>query len=92
MHVVLQDGRIVTVAEIVEKHIPVYEFGREIVSRFDLHGTCQRGEKRYIVVVYQDPANKSHIGTGHSVRDQLNKILAECNLGAIDGSNDRIGG
>jgi hypothetical protein len=45
-----------------------------------------------IVVVYQDPANKSQTGTGHSVRDQLNEVLAECDLGAIDGSNDRIGG
>ena len=58
----------------------------------DLHGTHQRGQKRNIVLVYQDPANKSHVGTGHSVRDQLNEVLAECNLGAIDGSNDRIGG
>jgi hypothetical protein len=44
------------------------------------------------VVVYQDPANKSNVGTGHSVRDQINEVLASCDLGAIDGSNDRIGG
>ena len=92
MHVCLQDGRIVTIAEIVEKHMPVYEFGAEIIRRFDLHGTHQNGQQRNIVVVYQDPANKSQTGTGHSVRDQLNEVLAECDLGAIDGSNDRIGG
>lgn len=92
MHVCLQDGRIVTVAEIVERHMPVYEFAATIIERFDLRGTYQNGQKRNIVVVYQDPANKSHMGTGHSVRDQLNEVLAECNLGAIDGSNDRIGG
>lgn len=92
MHVCLQDGRIVTIAEIVEKHMPVYEFGAGNVRRFDLHGTYQKGEHRNVVVIYQDPANKSHTGTGHSVRDQLNQVLAECNLGAIDGSNDRIGG
>src|SRR5215831_5752177 len=92
MHVCLQDGRIVTIAEIVEKHMPVYEFGAEIIRRFDLHGTHQKGERRNVVVVYQDPANKSQTGTGHSVRDQLNRVLAECHLGAIDGSNDRIGG
>jgi hypothetical protein len=92
LHVCLQDGRIVTLWEIVEKHMPVYEFAAEIVRRFDLHGTYQNEQKRNIVVVYQDPANKSHTGTGHSVRDQLNEVLAECGLGAIDGSNDRIGG
>jgi hypothetical protein len=90
MHVCLRDGRIVTIAEIVEKHMPVYEFGSEMIRRFDLRGT--QGERRNILVVYQDPANKSHVGTGHSVRDQLNDVLAECDLGAIDGSNDRIGG
>jgi hypothetical protein len=42
--------------------------------------------------VFQDPANKSQTGTGHSVRDQINEVLEECELGAIDGSNDRIGG
>jgi hypothetical protein len=31
-------------------------------------------------------------GTGHSVRDQINEVLASCDLGAIDGSNDRVGG
>jgi hypothetical protein len=76
MHVCLQYGTIVTVAEIVEKHMPVYEFGAEIIRRFDLHGTDQNGERRNVVVVYQGPANKSHIGTGHSVCDQLNEVLA----------------
>lgn len=90
MHVCLEDGRIVTIAEIVEKHMPVYEFAAEIIRRFDLRGT--QGQKRNIVVVYQDPANKSQTGTGHSVRDQVNEVLAEVDLGAIDGSNDRIGG
>jgi hypothetical protein len=92
MHVLLHNGRIVTMAEIVEKHMPVYKFAAEIVRRFDLHGTYQNGQKRNVVVVYQDPANKAHTGTGHSVRDQLNQVLAEVKLGAIDGSNDRIGG
>jgi hypothetical protein len=44
------------------------------------------------VYQYMDPANKSQTGTGHSVRDQVNEVLEECDLGAIDGSNDRIGG
>ena len=92
MHVCLEDGRIVTIAEIVEKHMPVYEFAAEIIRRFDLHGTHQNGQRRNVVVVYQDPANKTQTGTGHSVRDQMNEVLAECDLGAIDGSNDRIGG
>lgn len=92
MHVVLQDGRIVTMAEIVEKHMPVYEFAAEIIRRFDLRGERHKENRRNIVVVYQDPANKSQIGTGHSVRDQINEVLAECDLAAIDGSNDRIGG
>lgn len=67
LHVCLQDGRIVTVGEIVVKHMAAYEFAHEIVRRFDLTGT--QGERRNIVVVYQDPANKSNVGTGHSVRD-----------------------
>jgi hypothetical protein len=62
------------------------------IIKLTFHGTYQKGEHRNVVVIYQDPANKSHTGTGHSVRDQLNQVLAECNLGAIDGSNDRIGG
>ena len=90
LHVCLQDGRIVTVGEIVVKHMAAYEFAHEIVRRFDLTGT--QGERRNIVVVYQDPANKSNVGTGHSVRDQINEVLASCDLGAIDGSNDRVGG
>jgi len=45
-----------------------------------------------IVVVYQDPENKSQVVTGHSVRDQINEVLRECDLGAIDGSNEGIGG
>lgn len=90
LHVCLQDGRIVTVGEIVAKHMAAYEFGHEIVRRFDLNGT--QGQRRNIVVVYQDPANKSNVGTGHSVRDQINEVLAACDLGAIDGSNDRVGG
>lgn len=90
LHVCLQDGRIVTVGEIVVKHMAAYEFAGEIVRRFDLTGT--QGDRRNIVVVYQDPANKSQVGTGHSVRDQVNEVLAAYNLAAIDGSNDRIGG
>jgi hypothetical protein len=39
-----------------------------------------------------DPANKSQVGTGHTVRDQINEVLAPCDLAAVDGSNDRIGG
>ena len=90
LHVCLQDGNFVTVGEIVEQHMAAYEFAHEIVRRFDLRGT--HGKRRNIVVVYQDPANKSQVGTGHSVRDQINEVLGECDLGAIDGSNDRIGG
>jgi phage terminase large subunit len=90
LHVCLQDQSVVTIAEIVEQHMAAYDFAREIVRRFDLLGAMY--QRRNVVVVYQDPANKSHIGTGHSVRDQINEVLAECDLGAIDGSNDRIGG
>jgi hypothetical protein len=90
LHVCLQDGRIVTVGEIVVKHMAAYEFAHEVIRRFDLMGS--HGERRNIVVVYQDPANKSQVGTGHSVRDQINEVLDACNLAAIDGSNDRIGG
>jgi hypothetical protein len=91
LHICLQDGKIVTIWEIVVQHMAAYEFAHEIVRRFDLSGTTYE-RRRNIVVVYQDPANKSHVGTGHSVRDQINEVLAECKLGAIDGSNDRIGG
>ncbi len=90
-HVCLQDGTIVTIAEIVEKRMAVYEFAAEIIRRFDLDGK-HNGERRNVVAVFQDPANKSQTGTGHSVRDQLNEVLAGCDLGAIDGSNDRVGG
>lgn len=90
LHVCLHDGRIVTVAEIVEQHMAAYEFAHEIVRRFDL--SAPQGQRRNIVVVYQDPANKSHVGARHSVRDQINEVLSQCDLGAIDGSNDRIGG
>jgi len=90
LHVCLQNGMIVTVGEIVAQHMAAYEFAQEIVRRFDLSGA--QAERRNVVVVYQDPANKSHVGTGHSVRDQINEVLAGCGLGAIDGSNDRIGG
>jgi len=91
LHVCLQDGRIVTIGEMVLKHTSAYDFANELVRRFDLKGETN-GQHRNIVVVYQDPANKSQTGTGHSVRDQVNEVLAECNLGAIDGSNDRVGG
>jgi hypothetical protein len=90
LHVCLQDGRIITVGELLLKHTSAYDFAHELVRCFDLKGT--QGQKRNIVVVYQDPANKSQTGTGHSVRDQINEVLEECELGAIDGSNDRIGG
>ena len=92
LHVCLQDGRIVTICEMVLKHTSAYDFAHELVRRFDLKGEAALGQRRNVVVVYQDPANKSQTGTGHSVRDQINEVLAECNLGAIDGSNDRIGG
>lgn len=91
LHVRLQDHRIVTIAEMVEKHMPVYEFAEELIRRFDLSGSAN-GDRPNIVAVFQDPANKSQTGTGHSVRDQLNEVLAECDLTAIDGSNDRLGG
>src|SRR5262249_7614495 len=77
MHVCLQEGTIVTIAEIVERHMPVYEFAAEIIRRFDLHGAGRRGQYPNVVAVFQDPANKSQTGTGHSVRDQLNEVLAE---------------
>jgi len=92
LHVCLPDGRIVTLAEIVEKHMPVYEFAAAIIRRFDLDGAHQNGQRRNIEAVFQDPANKSQTGAGHSVRDQINEVLAEYDLAAIDGSNDRIGG
>ena len=60
------------------------------MRRFDLAG--HKGTRRRIEAVYQDAANKSNVGPGHSVRDQINEVLAPCDLGAIDGSNDRIGG
>jgi hypothetical protein len=89
----LPDGALVTIAEIVERHMPVYEFGAEIIRRFDLKGGGRWGGQRpNVVIVYQDPANKSQTGTGHSVRDQINEVLAECDLAAVDGSNDRVGG
>ena len=91
MHLCLQDGRIVTVAEMVLQHQSAYDFANELLRCFDLDGKAY-GQRRNIVVVYQDPANKSQTGTGHSVRDQINEVLAECKLGAIDGSNDRLGG
>ena len=90
MHVCLQDGRIITVGEVLLKHTSAYDFAHELIRRFDLKGTL--GPTRNVIVVYQDPANKSQTGTGHSVRDQINEVLEECKLGAIDGSNDRIGG
>lgn len=92
LHVCLQGGMIVTLAEIVERHMPVYEFAAEIIRRFNLHSASQNGQDLNVVAVFQDPANKSQTGTGHSVRDQLNEVLAECDMRAIDGSNDRIGG
>jgi hypothetical protein len=91
MHVCLQDGTMLTVGEMVLQHTSAYDFANELVRRFDLNGKTN-GQRRNVVVVYQDPANKSQTGTGHSVRDQVNEVLAECKLGAIDGSNDRIGG
>jgi hypothetical protein len=91
LHVCLQDGKIVTIGEIVLKHTAAYDFANELVRRFDLDGKAN-GQRRNVVVVYQDPANKSQTGTGHSVRDQINEVLDECDLGAIDGSNDRVGG
>jgi len=72
--------------------MPVYEFASEIIRRFDLLGAHQNGHRRNVEAVFQDPANKSQTGTGHSVRDQINEVLAECGLAAIDGSDDRIGG
>ena len=90
LHVRLQDGRIVTIAEIVLQHTSAREFAEALIDCFDLRG--EREKRRNIEVVYQDPANKSQTGTGHSVRDQMNEILSEVGLGAIDGSNDRIGG
>ena len=59
---------------------------------WQIEKALEKLHRRNVVVVYQDPANKSHVGTGHSVRDQINEVLGECDLGAIDGSNDRIGG
>ena len=92
LHVCLPDGRIATIMEIVEKHMPAYEFGAEIICRFDLHGKRWGGHPPNVVRVCQDPANSSQTGTGHTVRDQINEVLAECDLAAVDGSNDRIGG
>jgi len=75
LHVCLQDGNFVTVGEIVEQHMAAYEFAHEIVRRFDLRGA--HGKQRNIEVVYQDPANKSQVGMGHTVRDQVNEVLGE---------------
>jgi hypothetical protein len=80
----------VTVGEMILKHTSAYDFAHELVRRFDLKGA--EGPRRNVVVIYMDPANKSQTGTGHSVRDQINEVLAQCDLGAIDGSNDRVGG
>jgi hypothetical protein len=91
LHVCLQDGKIVTIGEMILKHASAYDFANELVRRFDLDGKVN-GQRRNIVVVYMDPANKSQTGTGHSVRDQVNEVLDGCDLAAIDGSNDRIGG
>ena len=81
MHVVLQDGRIVTVAEIVEKHMPVYEFGREIIRRFDLHGT--------------QPGPFGKVGRqsrcrGSAVDHERGPRIAERNRNPIEGDNDRV--
>jgi hypothetical protein len=92
LHVCLPDGLIITIAEIVERHMPAYEFAEEIIRRFELRGERCGGRRPNVVRIYQDPANKSQTGTGHSVRDQINERLADCDLAAIDGSNDRIGG
>jgi hypothetical protein len=75
----------------VLKHTSAYDFARELVKTFDLDGKAF-GQRQNVVVAYMDPANKSQTGTGHSVRDQINEVLSECELGAIDGSNDRVGG
>ena len=69
---------------------PLMSLLMKIVRRFDPRAS--HGKRRNIIVVCQDPANKCQVGTGHSVRDQINEVLRECELGAIDGSSDRIGG
>jgi len=47
LHVCLQDGRIVTLAEIVEKRMPVYEFAAEIIRRFDLFSY---GDRKLVIL------------------------------------------
>ncbi|MFI5118612.1 MAG: hypothetical protein ACHP8B_18140 [Terriglobales bacterium] len=98
MHVVLGNGRIVTMAEIVEQQMPVYEFAAEIVRCFDLRGEQHKENRRNVVAVYADPANFSpmhdiRVGTaGHSVADQINDALDEFGLAVQQAGNDRIGG
>ena len=93
LHVCLQDGRIVTVFEMMVQHTSAYDFARELVRRFDLKGERSRpGERNNIVLVYLDPSNFKNIGDGHTIADQINEVLAPCELGAIEASNDRIGG
>ena len=63
LHVVLQDGRIVTFWEIVQQHTPVYEFAAEIIRYFDLRAPA--AQRRNIVIAYADPANFSPM---HDIR------------------------
>jgi hypothetical protein len=90
LHVRTQDGRLKTVGEFVAPHLPAYEFAREVVDRFVLPPI--QGQRRRIVAVYLDPSNFKNIGDGHTIADQINEILAPCDLGAWKASNDRIGG
>jgi hypothetical protein len=97
LHVVLSDGRIVTVREIVQQHAPAFEFAAEILRRFGLDAPPD--QRPNVVAVYADPSNFSpmhdiRVGTaGHSVADQLNDAFAGFIKSEVrQAANDRIGG
>lgn len=90
LHVRTQDGKIITIGEIVERNLPAYEFAEEVVRRFVV--PTVQGQRRRIIAVYLDPVNFNRTGVGHTIADQINEVLADHDLAAIPAANDRSGG
>lgn len=84
------NGKIRKIGEIVEPHLPAYEFARRVVEAFIKPD--EMGNRRRIVVCYLDPSNFKNIGDGHTIADQINEVFEPWDVACEPASNDRAGG
>lgn len=83
-------GRILKVAEIIERKMGSVEFAQHVCNRFIVDRQLE-GSRPQISACYFDPAMDAHTGTGRSNAELMGEVFEKYDVPMIKAAKDRIG-